>query len=221
MPAEGSLWASLLPILLLLAVPALLLSATSFVKLSVVFAILKSALGAGEVPSAAVITALAAILSFYVMAPVGAEIAEAAGPAAARIDRRDPLADMEALGEAYRAAKAPLARFLRRNSGAEERALFLELAERRMGGAQGALSEGDLLVLLPAFLITELAEAFQLGFLIFLPFLIVELVVANILVSLGMHSLSPARVSLPFKLLLFVLAQGWLLLSRALVLGYA
>jgi type III secretion protein R len=75
-------------------------------------------------------------------------------------------------------------------------------------------------VLLPAFLVTELGEAFQIGFLVFLPFLIVDMVVANVLLALGMHMLSPTTVSLPFKLLLFVLVDGWFLLSRALVLGY-
>ena len=83
------------------------------------------------------------------------------------------------------------------------------------------VSEDDLLVLLPSFLITELGEAFQIGFLVFLPFLVVDLVVSNVLMSLGMHMLSPTQVSMPFKLLLFVLVDGWYLLARALVLGYA
>ena len=79
----------------------------------------------------------------------------------------------------------------------------------------------DLLVVLPAFMVTELAEAFQIGFLVFLPFLIVDMVVANILLALGMHMMSPTTVSMPFKLLLFVMVDGFYLLSRALVLGYA
>ena len=83
------------------------------------------------------------------------------------------------------------------------------------------VSRTDLLVLLPAFLITELAEAFQIGFLVFIPFLVIDMVVANVLLALGMHMLSPTTVSLPFKLLLFVLVEGWYLLARALVLGYA
>ena len=77
------------------------------------------------------------------------------------------------------------------------------------------------LVALPAFLITELAEAFQIGFLVFIPFLVIDMVVANVLLALGMHMLSPTTVSLPFKLLLFVIVEGWYLLARALVLGYA
>ena len=78
----------------------------------------------------------------------------------------------------------------------------------------------DFLVVLPAFLITELTEAFQIGFLVFVPFLIVDMVVANVLLALGMHMLSPTTVSLPFKLLLFVLVDGWFLLAKGLVLGY-
>jgi type III secretion protein R len=77
------------------------------------------------------------------------------------------------------------------------------------------------LVLLPSFLVSELTEAFQIGFLVFLPFLVVDLVVSNVLMSLGMHMLNPTQVSMPFKLLLFVLVDGWYLLARALVLGYA
>ena len=93
-------------------------------------------------------------------------------------------------------------------------------SEAAGGGAASASSDRDLAVVLPAFLLTELAEAFQLAFLILLPFLVVDLVITNLLLSLGAQALDPRTVSLPFKLLLFVMADGWLLLSRALVSGY-
>ncbi|MCA9607599.1 MAG: type III secretion system export apparatus subunit SctR [Myxococcales bacterium] len=206
----------------LTAIPFLFMTTTSFVKISVVFSILRNAIGTGEVPSGAVITALSAILSLYVMAPVGEQIAEVAGPAATHIDVNDPLADTEALGAAIEAGVGPLKDFLQRNAGERERTLFLELArDARPDDQRDRVGEDDLLVLLPSFLVTELSEAFQIGFLIFLPFLIVDLVVSNVLMSLGMHMMSPTQVSMPFKLLLFVLVDGWYLLARALVLGYA
>ncbi len=205
----------------LTAIPFLFMTTTSFVKISVVFSILRNAIGTGEVPSGAVITALSAILSLYVMAPVGEQIAEVAGPAATRIDVNDPLADTEALGAAIEAGIAPLKDFLRHNADERERGLFLELArDARPDDQRDRVGEDDLLVLLPSFLVTELSEAFQIGFLVFLPFLVVDLVVSNVLMSLGMHMMSPTQVSMPFKLLLFVMVDGWYLLARALVLGY-
>ncbi len=201
--------------------PFLFMTATSYAKIAVVFSILRSALGTGQVPSGTVIAALSAILTLYVMAPVGAQIAAEAGPAAARVDRENPLSDLDALSAALDAGAGPLRAFLARNAGERERALFLDLARQaRPPDQRDAVADDDLLVLLPSFLVTELSEAFQIGFLVFLPFLIVDLVVSNVLMSLGMHMLNPTQVSMPFKLLLFVLVDGWYVLARALVLGY-
>lgn len=216
-------WVSVLVVGALAFVPFLFMTTTSFVKLSVVLSLLRNALGAGQVPSGVIITALAGILTLYVMAPVGQAMAAAAAPAAERIDRDEPLAgeSFEAVRETVDQGKEPLLGFLRRHAGEREVALFVDLARRmRSADARDAVRSTDLLVVLPAFLITELAEAFQIGFLVFLPFLVVDMVVANVLLALGMHMLSPTTVSLPFKLLLFVLADGWFLVSRALVLGY-
>lgn len=204
-------------------VPFVFMTATSFVKMSVVFSILRNALGTGQVPSGTIVTALAAILTLYVMAPVGQQIADAVSPIVARIDTNDPLGgeSADAVLDALRAGKAPLVAFLSRNASVREKRLFLDLARRARPAAQRAdLRETDFLVVLPAFLITELTEAFQIGFLVFLPFLVIDMVVANVLLALGMHMLSPTTVSLPFKLLLLVLVDGFYLLARALVLGY-
>lgn len=149
---------------------------------------------------------------------------EEAGPHASQISMSQPLEgeSFDAVVAAIDRGKEPLRAFLRRNAGARETALFLDLARRSRPPDQRAdVGRDDLLVLLPAFLITELAEAFQIGFLVFIPFLVIDMVVANVLLALGMHMLSPTTVSLPFKLLLFVLVDGWYLLARALVLGYA
>lgn len=196
---------------------------TSFVKISVVFSILRNALGTGQVPSGMIITALAGLLSLYVMAPVGQDIATSAGPAVERIDRDDPLEgdSVDAIFDAVEAGVEPLRAFLVRNAGARERGLFFDLARQSRGPERAdEVGPDDLLVVLPAFLITELSEAFQIGFLVFLPFLVVDMVVSNVLLALGMHMLSPTTVSLPFKLLLFVLVDGWYVLAQALIATY-
>ncbi|NCQ34791.1 EscR/YscR/HrcR family type III secretion system export apparatus protein [bacterium] len=204
--------------------PFLFMTTTSFVKISVVFSILRNALGTGQVPSGLVIASLSVLLTLYVMAPVGEEISEAAAPAVARVDLNHPLEgeSFDAVVQTFRLGLEPMRGFLRRNAGARETRLFWNLARHvRAPERRGEVGRDDMLVLLPSFLITELTEAFQIGFLVFIPFLVVDMVVANVLLALGMHMLSPTTVSLPFKLLLFVLVDGWYLLARALVLGYS
>jgi type III secretion protein R len=214
---------TLLAIGALALLPLLLVSATSFAKLAVVFSLLRNALGASDVPSGAVVTALAAILSAYVMAPVAAEMTQHSAAATARVDLGDPLSasSRAAVMDALALATPPLAGFLKRNAGKAELALFLDLGRRaRPGDVAGALSGDELSVVLPAFLISELKEAFQIGLLVLLPFVVIDLVVASILTSLGMTAMSAGAVALPFKLLLFVLVDGFYVLSRALVSGY-
>ncbi|MEZ4287184.1 MAG: type III secretion system export apparatus subunit SctR [Polyangiales bacterium] len=206
---------------LLTLLPFAFMTMTSFVKIAVVFSILRNALGTGQVPSGMIITALALILSLYVMAPVGEQVALAAGPSVAQVSSSLKAGNVDTLFDVFERAKEPLRSFLDKNAGIREKSLFFDLARRvRSPSSRGDVQPNDLLVLLPSFLITELTEAFQIGFLVFIPFLIVDMVVANVLLALGMHMLSPTTVSLPFKLLLFVLVDGWYLLSRALVLGY-
>lgn len=215
---------SMVALVALTLLPFAFMTMTSFTKMSVVFSLLRNALGAGQVPSGLIISALAAVLSLYVMAPVFSRVTDAAAPAALRIDRAAPFegASLDAVFEAVTLGSQPLVDFLAHNAGERERVLFLDLARRaRDPGDRDAVQPDDFLVVLPAFVVTELAEAFQIGFLIFLPFLIVDMVIANILLALGMHMMSPTTVSLPFKLLLFVMIDGFYLLSRALVLGYA
>jgi len=204
--------------------PLLFMTATSFVKISVVFSILRNALGTGQVPSGIVVAALSAILSLYVMAPVGSKMLEAAAPAAASVNWNAPLGpgSFEALQRTLKQTVEPLRQWLARHANPKETSLFLELARQARPVEQRALlTKADLLVVFPAFLITELSEAFLIGFLIFLPFLIIDLVIANIALALGMQTLSPTTISLPFKLLLFVAVDGWYLLSRALLAGYS
>jgi type III secretion protein R len=131
------------------------------------------------------------------------------------------VAATEAAFAAAARAREPLREFLLRNSGARDRALFLDLARRgRPEAERAALSERDFLVVTPAFVVGELSQAFRIGFLLFVPFLVIDLVVANVLLALGMQMLSPTTISLPFKLLLFVLVDGWHLLAHGLVTTY-
>lgn len=206
--------AALLALLGLL--PFVLVVTTSFAKITVVLSVLRSALGTQNVPPNIVLAALAVILSGYVMAPVATEMAAAAGPRLAEgIPAIDDFAGWSVLANA---TTEPLARFLAANSGRSELVLFTSMRDLVMPDDPAEL---PLYVLSPAFTITELAEAFQIGFLIFLPFLVLDLLVGAVLLSLGMHMLSPTAVSMPFKLLLFVLVDGWVTLSHSLVLGYA
>ena len=206
--------------------PFAFMTLTSFAKISVVLSLLRNALGTGQVPSGTIILGLSALLTVYVMAPVGQRIVEVAGPAAAKVQlagSQGASARLDALFEAVDKGKEPLREFLVHNAAPKEQSLFFDLARRARRAdptAAAAVAPTDFLVAAPAFLITELSEAFRIGFLVFIPFLVVDMVVANVLLALGMHMLSPTTVSLPFKLLLFVLVDGWLLLARALVLGY-
>jgi type III secretion protein R len=217
------------PALFLVAVAALsilpfaLLLMTSFVKIAVVLSILRSALGTPNIPPSQVITGLALILTIYVMAPTGERMFRAVEPVLGQGVGADFLSgqSLEALGAAVDKAKEPLREFLLKQGTARDRNLFHNLALRMRAPADRAgITERDFLVAVPAFLTSELRRAFEIGFLLFIPFLVVDMVISNLLLALGMHMLSPTTVSLPFKLLLFVLADGWQLLLRGLVESY-
>ncbi len=215
----GSLASSPVPMMGLLAlmalVPFAIVMLTSFSKIIVVLGIARSALGTQQAPPTMVLTGLAAVLSAHIMAPVTEQMF-AAG--------RGAIDESASVGQWVSAASTiarPLREFLVKHGSAEERARFVEMArELRPEAEAGSVSEEDLTVVVPAFVITELKEAFIIGFLIFLPFLVLDMLVANVLLALGMQTLSPSQVSLPFKILLFVAVDGWALLSRGLILGY-
>ena len=205
---DGSFAGRPLPMLLVLA-------GLSLIPFAVVLSIARSALGSQQVPPTSVLTGLALILTLHVMSPVFEDVG---GLARAGLERaQTPSQSVAALLQACE----PMRAFLLRHGHPEDRALFLSLAQQLRGPARAAeVGEEQLSVALPAFLVSELKEAFQIGFLVFLPFLVLDMVIANLLMALGMQSLSPTSVSLPFKLLLFVAVDGWQLLSQGLVLGY-
>jgi type III secretion protein R len=198
--------------------PFAFMTVTAFVKIATVLQIVRSAIGAQGVPSGSVIMALAAALTLVAMAPVGDKIAARAAPLLSA--KEDTVALVRAGVDAVR---EPLREFLKANASEAERDRFLEVARRARRdepGLEGHVGADDLTVVIPAFIVTELGEAFAVGFLIYLPFLVIDLVISNLLLALGMQMMSPTQVSLPFKLLLFVAIDGWGLLARALVTGY-
>lgn len=223
LPYAGSAsWAPLALVVALAAVsllPFAFMGVTAFVKIATVLHIVRGAIGAPGVPSNTVTTALAAALTLLAMAPVGERISAGAAPILATGKTLDTPALLDRLVPAVR---EPMRDFLRDNASPSERARFLDVARAaRPPEQRDAVSPDQLTVLVPAFVVTELGEAFAIGFLVFLPFLVIDLVVANVLLALGMAMLNPTRVSLPFKLLLFVAIDGWGLLARSLVAGYA
>ncbi len=220
-------FASLVGLSLLALLPFLLITLTSFTKMSVVLGILRSALGTPQIPPTVVITGLAMMLTGYVMLPTASAMLDASAPLLSKKTlEASPAAAVDVAVEVAVRVRAPLAAFLERHAHPRDRALFRELSARRQAAARKpgetpvAPGADGLAVLAPAFLISQLREAFTIGFLLFLPFLVIDLVVSNLLLALGMQMLQPTTVSLPFKLLLFVMVDGWHLLARGLVLGY-
>lgn len=217
--------------------PFILIMLTSFVKISVVLSILRNALGTQAVPPNQVITGLAFILSLFVMTPVVRNMYQEAGTIG---NTRDIFsqASIKNLIDAADRGKEPLRRFLAKHAHPQDRLLFMNLGVRleqgnkapkgtasaaasQNGNANLQLGKDDFQVLIPSFVSSQLKEAFQAGFLIFLPFIVIDMVVANVLLAMGMSMLSPSVISLPFKILLFVLVDGWFLIVRGLVLSYA
>lgn len=197
-------------------VPLLFMGLTAFVKISTVLFITRSAIGMPAVPANLVVLVLAGALTVVAMTPVGSVVVDRVAPLAEQTDDRPTI---ELARAALEGIREPLRDFYRANAAPRELERFTELARTR-SATPDAVDESSFGILVPAFLVTELLEAFVLGFAIFLPLLVIDLIVANVLVALGVHALSPAQIALPFKLLLFVAVDGWGLLSQALVGGY-
>src|SRR6187399_1523320 len=171
--------------------PFLFMSLTAFVKISTVLQITRGALGAQNIPSNTVILALAAALSVVAMAPVGSNIMDRAGPL---FEANGPQATSDFVADLIQATREPMRGFLRSNASERERSRFFELARGSYPAAERErVGQDDLTVVIPAFVVTELIEAFALGFAIYLPFLVIDLVVANVLLSLGMQMMSPTQ----------------------------
>lgn len=185
---------------LLTLLPSVILAMTSFTRIIIVLSILRQALGMPQTPSNQILVALAMMLTFFIMGPILEQIYTTS---------ITPVIENKiSYVEATKLSLEPMKKFMLTQVRKTDLELFLSL---KKGG-----SEEDLSILLPAFLTSELKTAFQIGFLIFIPFLIIDLVVASVLMSMGMMMLSPLMISLPFKILLFVLIDGWGLLLGSL-----
>ncbi len=205
-------------------IPFIVMMSTSFVKIAVVLSLIRSAMGTQQIPPNTIITGLAMILTIYIMIPIGYDVYRAAGNVINQ-GTNQPLmsqASIEILIKGVKEGKEPVRQFLLKNVHTQERTLFynLSLKLRSNDEDRKEIKDDDFINLIPAFIVSELTEAFQIGFIIYLPFLVIDLVIANILLSLGMFQISPITISLPFKLLLFVLVDGWHIIIRGLILGY-
>jgi flagellar biosynthetic protein FliP len=209
-PARGS---AVLQIFLLMTVlslaPAILTMVTSFTRIVIVLSLLRRALGTMQLPSNQIVIGLALFLTVFIMAPVWQKIHQAA---------LQPYLDQKISSQqALELAAGPLRDFMLRQTREKDLALFVDVAKlKRPQGPEDVPTS----VLIPAFIISEVKTAFEIGLLLYVPFLIVDMVVAAVLLSMGMMMLPPVMVSLPFKLLLFVLADGWYLLVGSLVKSF-
>ncbi|EAP0941925.1 EscR/YscR/HrcR family type III secretion system export apparatus protein [Salmonella enterica] len=195
--------------------PFIVVSCTSFLKIAVVFSLLRNALGIQQIPPNMAIYGLALILTFFIMAPVGMSINDNI--------QKEPfsISDSSLYENIDRAVIKPYLSFLKKNTKAKQIRYFSQIGNKIWPKKyQQRLNENSLFVMLPAFGITQLDEAFKIGLLLYLPFVAIDLIVSNILLALGMMMVSPTTISLPFKIMLFIIAGGWQYLIEKLVLSF-
>jgi type III secretion protein R len=199
--------------------PFLAMVATSYLKIVVVISLVRNALGVQSIPPNMVVNAIALILSFYVMAPVvekGWNIYKEEA-AINKVEKKQYDTQI-----AMKAAE-PMREWLVKQTDEKSRAFFVSTAEQlwaKDGEETAEVDPESFFILIPSFCVSELTKAFQIGFLVYLPFIAIDIIVSNILLAMGMMMVSPVTISLPFKLLLFVMVNGWTLLIQGLVRGY-
>ena len=205
---------SALQILVLLTIltlaPAILIMTTSFARIIIVLSFLRQAMGTQQTPPTQILIGLALFLTMFVMGPVWSEINEGA----LKPYMEEELGQFEAL----KLAEIPIKRFMLNHTREKDLSLFINLSEDKNPESEEDLS---IQTVVPAFIISELKTAFQIGFLIYIPFLILDMVVASILLSMGMMMLPPVLISLPFKLMLFVMVDGWYLTVGSLMKSFS
>jgi type III secretion protein R len=197
-------------------VPFAAMMVTSYTKIVVVLGLLRQALGVQQVPPNMVLNGLAMIVSAFIMAPVFMDSFD-------QIERQGVTTSSttKQLGQVIDAAREPVRAFLDKHAHAREKAFFIKSATAVWPAERAKkLTEKDLIVLAPAFTLSELTEAFKIGFLLYLAFVVVDLVIANVLLALGLSQVTPTSVAIPFKLLLFVVLDGWSVLMHGLVMTY-
>lgn len=211
MPDVGSL---LLVVIMLGLLPFAAMVVTSYTKIAVVLGLLRNAIGVQQVPPNMVLNGVALLVSCFVMAPVGMEAFKAAQNYSAGSDNSRVVVLLDACREPFR-------QFLLKHTREREKVFFMRSAQQIWPKDKAdTLKPDDLLVLAPAFTLSELTEAFRIGFLLYLVFIVIDLVVANALMAMGLSQVTPTNVAIPFKLLLFVAMDGWSMLIHGLVLSY-
>jgi type III secretion protein R len=196
-------------------VPLFFVMTTSFLKIAIVLSLVRNALGVQQAPPNMAIYALALLLTAYVMAPVGSDIADIVS------DGPEVTASVKTMLNLGRRGVEPLRVFLVRNSKSGQRQFFLNTAKKLWPPKlSDEATERDILIVIPAFMVSELTAAFEIGFLLFLPFVVIDLVISNILMAMGMMMVSPVTISLPLKLFLFVMIDGWSRLIHGLIQTY-
>ena len=202
----------------LAVIPFLVVAATSFAKISIVLFLVRNALGIQQTPPGILLNTVAIVLTIFIMAPILREIY---GILTDPSQSWDTIQDFEIV---FEKALAPLKAFLETHSRPEAREFFVETTTKLWAANPGTAAivaePDDITILLPAFLVSELTRAFEIGFLLYLPFLVIDFVVSVIIVAMGMSMLSPTVISTPLKLLLFVFIDGWSRLLQGLVLSY-
>ena len=212
-PGGGQTYTLSIQTLLLLTsltfLPAVLLMMTGFTRIIIVLSLLRQALGTPSSPPNQVLIGLSLFLTLFVMSPVLDKI---------HAEAYQPFADNKInMAQALEKGSVPLRAFMMKQTRESDLALFVKLADQKVDDPQ----QVPMKVLLPAYVTSELKTAFQIGFIVFIPFLIIDMVVASVLMSMGMMMVSPAMVSLPFKLMIFVLVDGWALLMGSLAQSFA
>lgn len=199
----------ILGIALVSLAPFFLISVTSFLRIIIVFSLIRTAIGTQQVPPTSVLVGLALFMTIFIMNPVWEEV----NTKAITPYNQGKISEIKA----FQVGMEPLKKFMLKQTREKDLALFVQFS-----GISAPKKPEDVpnYVVIPAFMISELKTSFQIGFLLFIPFIIIDLVVANILLSLGMFMLSPVMVSLPFKILLFVLVDGWNLITRGLLISF-
>ena len=215
--------------------PFVAMIATSYLNIGIVMSLIRNALGIQSIPPNMVINALAMILTFYIMAPVFSESWDIAKmemasrtPPAAASGGQVGTAPQGTVGPyapdpaVLSAASEPFRTWLSNHTPEKQRAFFVRTAEQLWAkdGEPAEIDHESLYILVPSFCVGELTKAFQIGFLVYLPFIAIDIIVSNILLAMGMMMVSPVTISLPFKLLLFVMVDGWTLLVQGLIRGY-
>lgn len=196
--------------------PFVAMVVTSYAKIVVVLGLLRNALGVQQVPPNMVINGIALLVSVYVMAPVGVQAAKSM-----EWQSRPQKETSQLVINAFSAVREPFRMFLARHANEREKRFFVRSAKKMWPKEMVAdVHEDDLIIVAPAFTLTELTDAFRIGFVLYIAFVVVDLIIANVLLAIGLNQLPPTNVAIPFKLLLFVVMDGWSTLIHGLVMTY-